>query len=141
MANETVSPFSSHPAEPLDNPKGRFPHIVIRFMAAVYQRESIDVRIGEPAVHIGHRASFVQHPAPYAADDSIGAECRALLLNGVLESVRRTRHRMCVVWKRGACTFVEPDGTFNDSEEAPSGGVPLPASIEFEKRIPLSDVV
>ncbi len=141
MTNETVSPFSTHPAEPLDNPNGSYPHIVVRIMSAVYQREAVEVRIGEPEVHIGHRNSFVQHPHPFAEGDTISADCRVLLLTGVLEAVRGTKFRMCVVWKPGASTYVEPDGAFNDSEVMPSGGIGLPSTIVFDKRIPLSDVV
>lgn len=141
MAEVTISPFSNLPAEPIDSPAGGYPYIVIRLMCAVYQRENLQVRVGAPDFHIGHRSSFVQHPSPYAEDGSIGPACRTFLLDGVLEAVRRLRFRMCVVWKEGVCTYVERDGQFKDSKEVPSGGFPLPKTIEFDKRLPLSDVM
>lgn len=141
MDNVTVSPFSDQPAEPIDGSQGGYPYIVIRLMCAVYQRENLKIRIGAPKVHIGHRASFVQHPSPYAEDGSISPACRTYLLDRILEAVRRLRFRMCVIWKDGACTYVEPDGQFKDSKEVPSGGFALPRSIEFDKRVPLSDVM
>ncbi len=70
MTNVTVSPFSDHPAESIDSPMGSYPYFVIRFMAAVYRRENLQVRVGAPVVHIGHRSSFVQYPAPYAEDSA-----------------------------------------------------------------------
>ncbi|MDZ4343989.1 MAG: hypothetical protein U1E51_16340 [Candidatus Binatia bacterium] len=137
VAGISVAPFSTIPAEPLENPKGQYPYFVVRFMSCVYQRESIAVRIGEPSVHIGHKSSYIQHPAPYADDGSIRADCRKLLLNEVSAAVIRTKHRMCVVWKHGACSYVERDGRIDESDVTPSGGVALPAKIEFDKRVPL----
>jgi len=141
MTNVTVSPFSDHPAEPIDSPKGSYPYLVIRFMAAVYQRENLQVRIGVPEFHIGYRSSFVQYPAPYAEDGSISPACRAFLLDGVLDAVRRLKFRMCVVWKKGTCTFVERDGQIKDSDDPPSGGVPLPKTIDYNTRVPFADTV
>lgn len=134
MRSMTISPFTDHLPAPIDDPNGSFPYIVIRLIATVYQKESLQVRVGSPDFHIGYRSSFVQHPCPYAENGSISPECRAYMLTAVLEAVIRLRFRMCVVWKKGACTFVEPDGQFNDSDEAPSGGVVLPNTIEYDRR-------
>jgi len=136
IAGASVAPFSNIPAEPLDNPKGKYPYLVIRFMSGVYQRESIEVRVGESAFHLGVNTTYVQHPVPYASDGSISEGCRKLLLEEVLAAVIRTRYRMCVVWQLGVCSYVESDGTINESNDPPSGGVALPAKIEFDKRIP-----
>ncbi len=141
MTNMMVSPFSDHPAEPIDSPKGSYPYLVIRFMAAVYQRENLQVRVGVPAVHIGHRSSFVQHPVPYAKDGSISPACRVFLLDGVLDGVRRLKFRICVVWEKGTCTFVEREGQIKDSDDPPSDGVPLPKTIDCDKRVPFEDTV
>jgi|GEM_PF-2010544 len=141
MSNETVSPFSTIPAEPLDNPAGKYPYLVVRIMSSVYQRESIEIREGEPSVHIGYRSSYVQYPTPVTTDGLISADCRTLLLNGVLEAVRRTGFRMSVVWQPGLCSYVERDGTINESEQTPSGGIALPAGIVFDQRVPLSTLV
>lgn len=135
MSNGTVAPFSAIPAEPLGNPIGQYPYLVIRFMSCVYQRESIEVRVGESAFQLGVKSSYIQHPAPYADDGSISADCRKLLLNEVLAAVIRTKHRMCVVWKHGVCSYVERDGRIDESGVAPSGGVVLPAKIEIDSHV------
>lgn len=137
MAASTVASLTNKPPEPLENPKGKYPHVVVRLMCAVYQRESIDICQGVPSVLIGTRRSYVQHPAPYTEDGRLSDGCRKLLLDGVLEAVVRTAHRMCVVWAPGECSYVERDGQINDSNDAPSGGVGLPNQIAFDVRVPL----
>ena len=137
MTFNTVAPFTNQPPEPRANPKGKYPHVVVRLMCAVYQRESIDICQGVPSVLIGTRRSYVQHPAPYTEDGRLSEGCRKLLLDGVLEAVVRTARRMCVVWAPGVCSYVEHDGQINDSNEAPSGGVGLPNQIAFDVRVPL----
>jgi len=111
-------------------------------MATVYQRERLDIRVGEPSVHVGYRSSFVSDPAPFEADSRVSPACRQLLKEGVLDAVRRTRYRMCIVWSADECTFVEPDGSFVESDDPPSGGLgnggvggtPLPTEIDFTAR-------
>jgi hypothetical protein len=138
MAVNTVAPFTNQPPEPLANPKGKYPHVVVCLMCAVYKRESIAIRQGVPSVLIDNRRSYVQHPAPYADDGHLSDGCRKLLLDGVLEAVVRTTHRMCVVWAPGLCSYVERDVQINDSNEAPSGGVGLPNQIAFDVSVPLN---
>lgn len=111
-----------------------YPHLVVRFMSTVYQRESIQIRLGAPAVYIGYKSSFVQHPDPFTQEGQLSEPCRALLLKAVQECVAQTRFRMCLVWAHGHCSFVELDGRIDESGEPPSGGVPLPQSLNFEKR-------
>lgn len=138
MSNETVSPFSTIPAEPLDNPARKSIGLVVRLMSCVYQSERIEIREGEPSVHIGYRSSYVQYPTPITADGLVSEGCRTLLLEGVLAAVIRTGFRMSVVWQRGVCSYVERDGTITESEQPPSGGISLPAGIVFDQRVPLS---
>lgn len=133
-----VAPFSTHPFEPLDNPKGDYPYLVIRLMSAVYQREPIEIRQGTSRVHIGHRTTYVQHRSPRTPEGQVSEECRLLLLQGVREAVRRLKHRMCVVWQHNSCSFVESDGTINESGDPPSGGATLPNSIAFDQRVPFN---
>lgn len=121
----------------------RFPYLVIRFMAAIYQREEISIRQGDLRVHVGHRDTFIHHPDPFGPEGSISPDCRKALLDGVLQAVQRLRFRMAVVWSPTACTFVEPSGAMNDSNEPPSGGLgsggtggtPLPKDLDFDRRI------
>lgn len=118
-----------------------YPYIVVHLMPTVYQREEIAIAHGAPSVHIGHRDTFVHHPAPFS-DDGISQGCRELLIQGVHEAVLRTHFRMCLVWAPDWCTFIERDGSVNESNDPPSGGIgsggvggiPLPIEIEFDRR-------
>jgi hypothetical protein len=106
-----------------------YPHLVVRIFAAVYQREGIEIRVGPPAVEIVNRRCAVQHPEPFAADGTISAACRALLIQGVQSAVRQLRFRICIVWAETRCTYVETDST-HEGTEPPSGGV-LPGELAF----------
>ena len=109
---------------------------MVRLIAGVYQREEIDIRVGEPEVRIGYRQSYVCHPEPYSETGAISPGCRELLVQAVLTAVQKRRLRMCLVWARDACTFCERDGVTVDSKEPPSGGVggtPLPVEIQFDR--------
>lgn len=120
-------------------PVQQYPYLVVRMMAAVYQREQIEIRIGEPLVQVGYRSSFVSHPTPFDTANHVSAACRQLLIDGVLEAVQRTRFRMCIVWAAEECTFVERDGSVLERDAPPSGGygsggvggTPLPTEIDF----------
>ena len=132
----SVVPFPDIPAEPLENPTGSYPYLVIRIYSAVYQRESIDIRQGDPSVHIGPRCTYVQHPSPWYPESELSLGARQLLLQGVSEAVTRLGFRMCVVWGKESCSFVERNGIINESTEPPSGGVALPVKIAFDRREP-----
>jgi hypothetical protein len=119
-----------------------YPYLVVRLMAAAYQREKISVRIGPQRAHIGFGDSHVHHPSPFETDGNLSAGCRTLLVPAAFEAMRRTRHRMCIVWSDNRCTFVELDGSHLESTELPVAGFStqgvdgtlLPAGIEFDKR-------
>jgi hypothetical protein len=115
-----------------DNGLGRYPFIVVRLAAAVYQAEKVEVRRGALAVHVGYRKSFLCHPTPLKFDHELCDEAKTLLLKETLVAVRRTGFRMCVVWGPAWCTFVEPDGALNNSFDPPSGGFPLPVPLQFD---------
>lgn len=124
----------------------RYPFVVVRLMSAVYQREDIAVHKGDPKSRIGFRDSFVHHPTPFAEDGAVSQGCKDLLVGATLEAVRRTGHRMCLVWTANDCTFVERDGAVNPRSEPPSGGLgsggaggaPLSLKVEFDQRGPVS---
>lgn len=63
----------------------------------------------------------------------MSAGCRALLLAGVQEAVRRLKFRMCVIWLPTVCSYVEND-SIDDGIEPPSGGFTLPKSINIYTR-------
>lgn len=125
-------PASGIPTEPLDNPTSEYPYLVVRLMAGVYQRERIDIRKGEAAVHIGHGSCFLRHPDPFDERGVMREGCRTLLLEGVLAAVLRTRLRMCVVWAADKSSFVELDRTIKESNSIPSGGFMLPSKMAFD---------
>ena len=133
MSSYVVSPSISLPSEPV-NEDGKYPYLIIRLMPAVYQRHQINVFRGEPLVEIGHSKNLVQHPEPITDDGVITPGCRTLILDAVLEAVTRTKFRMAVVWGEKEASYVEPDGSINESTEPPSGGVPLPNKIAFDQR-------
>lgn len=113
----------------------RFPYLVIRIMTSVFQYETIAIGEGEPEVRIGCRRTLLRHPEPYAADGGIGSEARALLIQGVKESVQKTGFRMCIVWGEQSCSYVEKGGEVIESTERPSGGFSLiPDSKAFRSR-------
>lgn len=120
----------------------RFPYLVVCFMPAVFQREEIAIHKGPAKMRVGFRDSFVHHPEPFKPDGSMSADCKRLMIVGTLEAIQRTGFRMCLVWTANSCTYVEKDGSANDSDAPPSGGVgsggaggiPLPHDLEFEAR-------
>lgn len=123
-----------------------YPYLVVRIYSAVYQREDIAIHEGPPQVHIGYRASSVQCPEPFTPEGKISPSCRDLLIAGVLEAVRRTGHRMCLVWGPESSTYCERDGSAKDLKILPSGGLgsggvsgrPMPVEIQFDQREKLS---
>lgn len=74
-----------YPAGPApDDGVGRFPFIVVRLMATVYQTEKVKVRPGMSSAHVGAKTSYLQHPSPFKSDGQISDEARDLLLAEVL---------------------------------------------------------
>ena len=122
--------------------KRSFPYVVVRLMGAVYQKEEISVDKGPEMARIGFRDSFVHHPTPFAEDGALSQGCKTLLKIATLEAVRRTGFRMCIVWGKDDCSFVERDGSIKESVEPPSGGfgsggvggTPLPGEIAFDSQ-------
>lgn len=129
--------------------KRRYPYLVVHLMPTVYQREEIGIHRGDARMHVGHNDTFVHHPEPFAPDGSISDDCKRLMIAGTLEAIRRTGFRMCLVWTANSCTYVERDGSANESSEPPSGGfgsggvggTPLPGDLEFELKVRDGDTV
>ena len=129
MSQLKVSPFIDDAAQRQLAPQ--YPYLVVRIHSAVYQREEIQLLTGEPAAHIWCKSSFARHPELSQDSREFPLQARTLLLNTVLEAVRQRRFRMCVVWAKGESTFVEADGSFNASNDPPSGGLTMP-SVAFD---------
>ena len=125
---------------PVNMAESCYPYLVVHLMPAMYQREEITVRSGEPKAHVGHRNCYVHHVSPFANDGSISQGCREILVAAVLDAVLRTRFPMCLVWAANSCTFLERDGSVREGSEPPSGGLgtggvggmPMPADIAFD---------
>lgn len=122
------------PDERIRDGIGAFPFIVVRLTSAVYQTESLLVRAGDANAIVTPGQSLLRHPHPFGPDGQISGEARTLLLSAVLEAVRKSGFRMCVVWGPAWCTFVEADGSNKNSFDPPSGGMILPSPIEFDKK-------
>ena len=105
-----------------------YPYLVIRIFAAVYQRERLLIRVGQPVVELAYRQSFVQHPIPFSTDGTLNPDCRELLIRGVHAAVRSLGFRMWIVWANSSATSVEADRISPAGE--PSGGS-APFQIEF----------
>ena len=101
----------------------KYPYLVVRVFFGYYQREAIKVQVGPPFVEIQHGGCVIQHPAPLEADGSVSPACRELLTFVVQCAVYAMQFRMCVVWAKNSCTFVEADST-SESTQPPSGGAP-----------------
>lgn len=110
----------------------QYPLIVVK-LGPVFQIERVAVRAGPPMAAIAYRGSFVQYPEPLDAEGELSAAARQLLLAAVQDAVRRFRHRMCIVWSRERCSYVERDGV-NESTSLPEGGVVPPSAIRFDVR-------
>ena len=101
----------------------KYPHIIVRTHACNYQREALQLELGEPHVHIGHRTSSLTHPGVDSVTRGLSQDARAFLTDGVLRAVRRLGFRTCIVWGPGDCTYAEADGVLK-----PSTGLPRPGT-------------
>ena len=117
-----ISPVMQRP--PIDNAlmgSLAYPVLVVRVFSAVYQRERIQLRAGSPSLQLESGKCVLQHPWPVDSHGQVTAECRSFLLERVRSAVRTRRMRMCVIWSRESCTYVEAERMF-DSHDLPSGG-------------------
>lgn len=137
----TIAPKKRKPddwsAEP-SCPSHDEPYLVVRIMAAVYQRELIKILRGpHPLAQIGTGCCLIVHPYPFDEQGLPTSDCRCFLIAAVQNAVKAMGLRMCLVWSASSCAFVELDGLVRDSSEPPSGGFPVPFKIAFDKRVPL----
>ena len=108
---------------------GRFPYVVVRWMAAVYGLREVEfVRDSPGGDEVASQGGpiTVSHPLAFV-DGTLTEGAR----RAVVEKVRRismaSRFRLCVVLGPTEFVFVEPDGTTRESDRPPSGGVRLDA--------------
>ncbi len=129
---DTTQPLPGNTSQP---PR-KYPHIVVRVMSAVYQREEIDIGIGEPEARVGFRKTMLHYPQPFDQNGQLQFVCVQMLIAATVIAVNRTGHRMCIVWGPNDSTFCEKDHVTH-SREPPSGGLgtagaaPLPDNMEI----------
>lgn len=103
-----------------------FPYFVVRLMAAVYQREIVTVDQGPALAVIKHKGSRLSHPGIADNSRAISDAAKSFFEAALVRQVRRTKHRMCVVWGPDECTFVEPNGDIQRKSAPPLGGFLMP---------------
>lgn len=106
---------------------GAFPYVVIRLIATVYQRETLTVDQGPARAVIKRRGSRLSHPGISDDGRTITQAAKSYFEAALVRQVRRTNHRVCVVWGPDECTYVEPNGDTERKSEPPVGGFISPA--------------
>jgi len=103
--------------------RNSYPYVVIRWMAAAYgRREVIFVASGHSVE--SSQEVLVADSAPWA-EGALTSRARAALIERVLELVRESGYRMCVVFAKDDSVYCERDGSTWSQSEAPSGGIRL----------------
>ena len=131
------SPFTLLPTEPIDE-IGKYPYLVVRLKHGWYQRHQISIYYGEPSVTISHDKNFVQYPELIPDGGVIPHGCRTLILNAVFNVIVKTkfRFRMAVVWGEKEVSYVEQDGSIDESTVRPSGGAQAPCKLAYDISLP-----
>jgi hypothetical protein len=102
----------------------RYPYVVRRIMAAVYQRIEVVFRTEKCLPPPEGLQIVVEDPA-YDDDGDLIEEARIALIDVLKKVTRTSGFRMCAVFGERDTAYVEPDGQVNWKTEAPSGGVNL----------------
>ena len=103
-----------------------YPHIVIRYMAAVYSKfpvRFVESEQANPKAEEVDDAFVVVCPQPYTVGETLTPEARQALIDIVQRASQKSGHRACVVFAKDDCVYVEPEGTAKPSAEPPSGGI------------------
>jgi hypothetical protein len=114
---------------------GAYPQLVMRLFPGIYPRFPIELTHGEPAearIQIYGRLFSLRHPGVDPDARTLDAAARQFLADAILDAVRTTGRRMCLVLGPHECLYIEPDGRMDPSKEQPSLGlaviIPSPAS-------------
>lgn len=104
----------------------RFPYLVVRLMATVYQNEKIYVG-PTPPKNPSPRSIVVVHPDPWDGD-RLRPEVRQEVIDKALAlCVRVKSFRMCVVFSKDDQVYLEPDGSIQEMSDAiPSARLLVP---------------
>lgn len=100
-----------------------FPYVIHRPMPTVYIRwnvvftDQLDAEVP--------RGTIVVHCPDAYADGYLTNRAREELIEHIAYRSQEDRRRMCAVFAKNDCVYVEPDGSRKVSDEPPSGGVQM----------------
>ena len=104
-----------------------YPYVVVRYMATVYGQFPVRFVESEQAnpnkADEGESAFAVVCPKPYTVEEQLTPEARQALTDAVQSASRKSGHRLCVVFAKDDCVYVEPEGAAEQSVDPPSGGI------------------
>ena len=100
-----------------------YPYVVFRYMATVYGDFRVEFVINDQyQPKETTRAFVVVCDQPYL-NGKLTVEAEKALVDAVQANSRQRGLRICVVFSKTRCVYVEPKGAVKVSVEPPSGGV------------------
>ena len=96
------------------------PHVIVRFMAAVYAHRSVWFGVGLP-----DRGHDLVVPIPPPRGSDLTEEERRAVIDAARVATVATGFRRCVVFGPRDVVYVERDGAVRSSDQPPSGGVSI----------------
>ena len=100
-----------------------YPYLVIRPMATVYSRRTIEFVEYETGTPANPDAYITVRCAEPFNEGRLTRQARAALIEAVKHKANERRIPMCIVFGKNELIYVNPDGTTKPSVEAPSGGL------------------
>jgi hypothetical protein len=103
-----------------------FPRLVVRIFLGIYPSVPIALTRGEPAeahIHPSSRLVSLRHPGVDPDARTLDAAARQFLAEAILDAVRRTGRRMCLVLGPNESLYIEHDGRMNPSSYQPVQGI------------------
>jgi hypothetical protein len=101
----------------------RFPYVVLRIMTSVFRIMHVhfvdDISKSKDWVNI-----VIEKKEPYR-NGVLKDEIRKALVKMTLLECQKANRRMCVVFGPKECVYCEPDGSTEESDGPPSGGLDL----------------
>ncbi len=123
MAGPATDPEPSAPNDWMKTP-GTYPQLVVNYFIGIYPRVSIALTRGVPAeAHVHIRSVSLRHPGVDPDARTLDAAARQFLAEAVLDAVRRTGRRMCLVLGPRESLYIERDGSMNPSNDQPLPGI------------------
>ena len=98
-----------------------FPYVVERLMAAVYRRREVFFTNRRPPGYTGSDF-FINEPEAFT-DGRLTPAAREKAIESVSRAAGKVNRRMCVVFAADEAVYCEPNGTYKESTEIPSGGL------------------